>query len=137
MLVTTLIHAARPGIAQARAARAAYLGRLLRLAGKRLARRFAAWRERSALARQYERELGELLQADERMLMDIGITRGDVIAAAQSRWFTPGRMIDAVANRRRDAMRAADARHALPRVAAPSITPGAPVSLVMDATNFR
>lgn len=137
MLVTTLIHVTRPSIMQARTERAIYLGKLLRIAAKRLARRLSAWRERVALARQYERELAVLLQADDRMLADIGITRGDVIAAAQSRWFTPGRMIAAAATRRREAMRVADRRRALPRIAAPSLTPGAPVNLVMDTANFR
>jgi uncharacterized protein YjiS (DUF1127 family) len=137
MLVTSFIHATRPSIMQARTERAIYVGKLLRIGAKRVVRRLAAWRERVALARQYERELAVLLQADDRMLMDIGLTRCDVHAAAQSRWFTPGRMIDAAAQRRRDAMRVADTRRALPRIAAPSLTPGAPVNLVMDTANFR
>jgi len=138
MLVTTFIHVTRPSIMQARAERARHIAKMLRIAGRRLLRRFAAWRRRAALARQYERELGQLLAADERMLMDIGVTRGDVIAAAQSRWFTPGRMVDAAARRRRDAMRVAEARRALPRVSAPALSPGAPARLVMlETANYR
>ena len=68
MLVTTLIHATRPSIMQARTERAIYLGKLLRIGVKRLARRFAAMRERIAQARQYERELAMLLQADDRLV---------------------------------------------------------------------
>ncbi len=137
MLVTTVIHVARPSIMQARTERAIYLGRLLRIGVRRLVRRLSAWRARIALARQYERELAVLLQADDRMLADIGVTRGDVHAAAQSRWFTPGRMIDAAATRRRDAMHVSDTRRALPRVAAPAISPGVPVTLMMETANFR
>jgi uncharacterized protein YjiS (DUF1127 family) len=137
MLVTTIIHVTRPSIMQARTERALYLGKLLRIGGKRLARRLSAWRDRVALARQYERELAVLLQADDRMLADIGLTRGDVHAAAQSRWFTPGRMIDAAAARRREAMHVSDTRRALPRIAAPALSPGAPVTLMMETANFR
>lgn len=138
MLVTSIIHFAPRTVAQARAARAIYLGKIVRISLKRLKRRFAAWRARVALARQYERELAVLLQADDRMLSDIGLTRADVHAAARSGWFTPGRMIDAAARRRRDAMRVAQARHNLPRVPAPTLSPDAPMRLVvMETANYR
>jgi uncharacterized protein YjiS (DUF1127 family) len=136
MLVTTLIHFAPRTVAQARAARAAHLGRRVRRFWRRLSLRLAALRQRIAVARQYERELAVLLQADDRMLRDIGVTRGEVLMAAQSRWFIPGDATDGAARRRSDAMRAAEARRALPRVAAPALTPAAPVQFV-ETSNFR
>ena len=138
MLVTSFIHTTRPSIMQARTARARYVARLLRVGSRRLVRHFAIWRQRAALARQYEHELAMLLQFDDRMLADIGLTRTDVIAAAQTRWFTPGRMLDAAASRRRDATRNTETRHALPRVNAPALSPGAPAQLVMmETANYR
>jgi uncharacterized protein YjiS (DUF1127 family) len=138
MLVTTFIHATRPSIMQARTERAVYVGKLLRIGAKRFARRLSAWRARIALALQYEHELAALLQADDRMLADIGMTRGEVIASARSRWFTPGRMAEAAAARRRDAMQIAKARHELPRVAAPALAPGAAACfLTVETSNFR
>jgi uncharacterized protein YjiS (DUF1127 family) len=138
MLVTSMIHLAPRTIAPARTARAIYFGKIARIGFKRLKRRVAAWRERVALARQYERELAVLLQADDRMLSDIGLTRADVHAASQSRWFTPGRMIEAAAERRKEAMQAAQARHDLPHVIAPAVAPGAPAQLLMvETANYR
>jgi uncharacterized protein YjiS (DUF1127 family) len=138
MFVTTMIHVLRPSIAQARAERDAYTARLLRIAARRLWRRVRAVAARIALARQYERELGFLLQADDRMLMDIGVTRGDVHAAAHQRWFSPGRMIAAAAERRQQAMQVAETRRALPRVAAPALSPATPVkAATMETANFR
>lgn len=137
MLVTTMIHVAPRTIAQARTARAIYLGKLVRIGFKRLSRRLSAMGARIALARQYERELAVLLQADDRMLTDIGITRADVLTAAQSRWFTPGRMVDAAARRRR-AMHDGQVPSDLPQMVAPAIAPGAPVKLLtMETANFR
>jgi uncharacterized protein YjiS (DUF1127 family) len=138
MLVTTIIHFMPRTIARARTARAKYLGKIVRFGFRRLMRRMAALRERIALARQYERELAVLLQSDDRMLADIGVTRGEVIAAARSRWFTPGRMADAAAARRRDAMRVAEMRRVLPRIEAPALSPGAPARfLTVETSNFR
>jgi uncharacterized protein YjiS (DUF1127 family) len=138
MFVTATIHAIRPSLAQARAERAAYLARLMRIGAKRLARRLRAFAARIALARQYERELGFLMQADDRTLMDIGVTRGDVHAAARQRWFSPGRMIAAAAERRKQAMQVAETRHALPRVEAPALSPATPVkAATMETANFR
>ena len=138
MLVTTLIHTTRPSIMQARGERAVHIGRMIRIAGRRLARRIAAWRERAALARQYDNDMAMLLQADDRMLADIGVTRSDVIAAAiDHRWFAPDRMIAAAAARRNDAINVADARH-LPRVQAPATAPGSPARwMTIETTNYR
>lgn len=91
-------------------------------------------RARRALARQYERELAFLLQADERMLRDIGLTRADVVAAAQSRWFTTPRVQDAGWRRGEDDRRQVPTD--LPRLPSPSLTPGAPL-LTVDTANFR
>lgn len=138
MLVTSMIHLAPRTIAQARTARAIYFGKIVRVGFKRLKRRLSALRARVALARQYQRELAVLLQADDRMLLDIGLTRADVHAAATGRWFAPGRMIEAAAERRKDAMLAAQARHDLPRVIAPAIAPGAPAKLlIVETANYR
>lgn len=139
MLVTAMIHFAPRSIADARTARAKYVGKIARIGFRRLLRRIASFRERIALARQYERELAVLLEADDRMLADIGVTRSEVIAAASDdRWFRPNRMLAAAAQRRKDVMGADDACHALPRTAAPALTPGAPAQfLAVETSNFR
>lgn len=138
MLVTTMIHFAPRTVAQVRTARAVYFGKIVRRGFRRLSHRIAALRQRIALARQYERELAMLLRADDRMLSDIGLTRADVLIAAQSRWFTPGRMMDAAAMRRGDSIRNAQARHDLPRITAPALAPGAPAQfLTVETSNFR
>lgn len=135
MLVTTLIHLAPRTIAEARTARAIYLGKIVRHGFRRLSYRIALFRRRIALARQYERELAVLLQADDRMLTDIGITRADVLTASQGRWFMPGRMVDAAARRSRRTMQAPSD---LPQIVAPAIAPGAPLKLLtMETLNFR
>lgn len=126
MFVTTMSHVMRPSIARARAERDAYLAKLIRIGFKRLWRRMRGVAARIALARQYEREFGFLMQADDRTLKDIGVTRGEVYAAARHYWFSPGRMFAAAAERRKDAMQMAEMRRELPRVAAPSLAP-APV----------
>lgn len=136
MLVTAMFHLAPRTIAQARTARAISLGKRVRRGVRRLSRGIVAFRARIALARQYERELAVLMQADDRMLSDIGLTRADVIAAARSSWFTPGRMVDAAATRRRSDSRNAQMRSDLPRLSAPSLTPGAPL-LTTETANFR
>lgn len=138
MLVTTMIHLAPRTNAQARTARAISLAKRVQRGFRRLSRRMAALRARLALARQYERELAVLMQADDRMLSDIGLTRADVIAAAHSGWFTPSRMIDAAAARRRSDRRNVEPRSDLPRLSAPSLTPGAPVKLLtVETSNYR
>lgn len=138
MLVTAMIHFAPRSIADARTARAKYVGKIARIGLRRLLRRIALFRERIALARQYDDDMTMLLQADDRMLLDIGVTRSEVIAAASDdRWFRPDRML-AAAQRRKDAMGTADACHALPRTAAPALTPGAPAQfLAVETSNFR
>ena len=136
MLVTTIIHLAPRTIAQARTARAISLAKRVRRGFRRLSRGIVMFRARIALARQYERELALLMQADDRMLSDIGLTRADVVASARSGWFTPGRMIDDAATRRGSDRRNAQTRDDLPRLAAPSLTPGAPL-LTVETANFR
>ncbi len=124
MTDVTMTAITHPSIAQARSMRAEYLARLLRIAAKSAMRKLRRYAGRVAMARQYRRELAVLMQADDRMLMDIGLTRMDV-AAATERWFTPGRMIEAAAMRREQAMTAAHRRSALPRVQAPALVPAA------------
>ena len=112
-------------IASARSERSILLGRLMRVALRRLARRISAMCERIVLARQYRRDMAILMQADHRMLRDIGVTRADIRAAArESGWHRAGGMLAAAAGRRRDAMLAAHGRRRmLPAVAAPSLAP--------------
>lgn len=137
MLVTTMIHLAPRTIARARTARAISFGKHVRRGFRRLSRGIAAFRARLALARQYERELAVLMQADDRMLSDIGLTRADVVAASRSGWFTPGRMIDGAATRRGSGRRNAQRRGDVPRLPTPSLTPGAPLLLTVETANFR
>lgn len=138
MLVTAVIHFAPRSIADARTARAKHIGRIARIGFRRLLRRIAVLRARMALARQYDSDMAMLLQADDRMLTDIGIRRADVLTAAQSRWFTPGRMVDAAARRRRPAAHDGQVPSALPQIAAPAIAPGEPIGLLtMETSNFR
>ncbi|MDT3685446.1 MAG: DUF1127 domain-containing protein [Pseudorhodoplanes sp.] len=137
MLVTTMIHLAPRTIAQARTARAISLGKHVRRGFRRLSRGIVAFRARIALARQYERELALLMQADDRMLSDIGLTRADVVAASRSGWFTPGRMIDDSTTRRGSDRRNAQSRSDVSRLPAPSLTPGAPLLLTVETANFR
>jgi uncharacterized protein YjiS (DUF1127 family) len=139
MLVTAMIHFAPRSIADARTARAKYVGKIARIGFRRLVRRITLFRKRIALARQYDEDMTMLLQADDRMLLDIGVTRSEVIAAASDdRWFRPNRMLAAAAQRRKDAMGTAEVCHALPRTAAPALTPGAPAQfLAVETSNFR
>jgi uncharacterized protein YjiS (DUF1127 family) len=134
MLVTAMIHVVPRTIAQARTVRARYLVRLLRTGLRSLSRRIETLRARRALARQYERELALLLQADERMLRDIGLTRADVVAAAQSSWFMVRPVQETRRQREDDDQRKAPAD--LPRLPSPSLTPGTPL-LTVDTANFR
>lgn len=139
MLVTAVIHFAPRSIVDARTARAKYIGRVARIGFRRLLRRIAVLRAQMALARQYDSDMAMLLQADDRMLADIGVTRSEVIAAASDdRWFRPIRMPAAAAQRRQRAIDAANAHDALPRLAAPALTPGAPAQfLIVETSNFR
>ena len=125
-------------IAQARRLRAVYFGRILRIATRRTAKRIAGAWERIMQAYQHHHELELLLQADDRMLSDIGMTRAEVRAVASGGgWTTPSRMIDAVVERRAEAMRTAHRRHgALPQIAAPSLAAGQPV-MTFEPSNFR
>lgn len=139
MLVTAVVHFAPRSIADTRTARAKYVGKIARIGFKRLLRRITVLRERIALARQYDSDMAMLLEADDRMLLDIGVTRSEVIAAtSDDRWFRSNRMLAAAAQRRQDVIDASNARDALPRLAAPALTPGAPVRfLAVETSNFR
>lgn len=75
---------------------------------------------RVAQARARRRELAQLLQMDDRMLKDIGLTRGEVFAAVDGR---PG--LRAAAERRDAAMDTARKVRTLPRPQAPAIEPAA------------
>ena len=68
-----------------------------------------------ALALQRRREVDELLHTDERLLKDIGLTRGDVeaIVAERRGWLVSDKMAKAAAARRNEAMAAADQRRTL------------------------
>jgi uncharacterized protein YjiS (DUF1127 family) len=137
-IMTLRVHASMPpSIAAARAARSAYLAKFLRIACKRVARSIARYFERAALARQFDREMAVLMQADDRMLRDIGLTRAEVITAANDGWFAPGRVIAAAARRREQAMTAPAARSALRRVAAPQLVPRDENLLPVETANFR
>lgn len=103
------------------------LARTLRAVGRRIAR---DW--------QYQRELALLMHADDRMLADIGLTRHDVIAAAQEgrSWLRRHDALGAAALRRDEAMASARVGDkALPEADAPSVAPALPH--VMETSHFR
>lgn len=115
-------HFAPRTIAEARRMRAVVMGYLIRKTWRRWRRRIADFRERFAEARQYRRDMAMLMQADARLLADIGLTRGDVRAAVSEGSFS--RTLEASAARREQAMAVAQAnRTALPRVHAPELAP--------------
>jgi uncharacterized protein YjiS (DUF1127 family) len=125
-------------IAAARTRRFAYFGRLVRFGFRRIRSQISAWCRRVAMARQYDRDIAMLMQADIRMLRDIGLTRADVHAAAQKGvWRNSNRMLEAAADRRSDAIVAAQDRHpSLPRVDAPALAPNA-FGRAIERMNFR
>jgi uncharacterized protein YjiS (DUF1127 family) len=109
-------------VAQARRMRARVIGRIARKAWRGFRYRIAAIYARWSLARQYRRDLAMLMHADARMLADIGLTRGDVRAAASEGDFS--RTLKASAERRDEAIAAAQTRgQTLPRVHAPALAP--------------
>jgi uncharacterized protein YjiS (DUF1127 family) len=133
--------ARRPEQVAARTARAEAVVQLMGAAFRRLKRRIAVAIARWQRARQYASEMAALLQADDRMLMDIGLTRGDVRAAMQDRWWAGGsRMANAAAVRRNDAMQTAKTRRraSLPCVPAPALAPSLPATArAIEIANFR
>ena len=78
------------------------------------------------------------MHTDDRMLADIGLTRHDVIAAAQEgrSWLRRHDALGAAALRRDEAMATARLRdEVLPEADAPSLVPAQP--RVMETSNFR
>lgn len=107
-------------VALARAHRAALFGQAVGSAIAALLKGFSRLVARVAQARARRRELAQLLEMDDRMLKDIGLTRGEVFAAVDG----PSGLHDA-AERRDAAMDAVRKVRALPRVQAPAIEPAA------------
>jgi uncharacterized protein YjiS (DUF1127 family) len=125
-------------IAVARTRRFVHFGRLIRIGFRRIKSQISAWCRRVAMARQHERDIAMLLRADSRMLMDIGLTRADVRAAAsEGVWRNSSRMLAAAADRRSDAIVAAQDRNAsLPRLDAPALAPNG-FGRAIESMNFR
>lgn len=128
-----------PGkIVEARRQQAKAFRRRLRIAIRGLLNGLEALKARMLRAAQYHRELELLMQADDRMLADIGVTRYDVVTAAQASRGWRGRRdaLQAAATRRDEAMAVSAARRAgLPRVDAPSLASALPHAL--ETSNFR
>jgi hypothetical protein len=79
-----------------------------------------------------------LIHADSRMLADIGLTRYDVVAAAQESrgWLGRRDALRAAAARREEAVASARVRRsALPHTEAPPLVPSAPHTV--ETSNFR
>jgi uncharacterized protein YjiS (DUF1127 family) len=101
-------------------------------------RTVGAFWARVTRAAQYHRELELLMHADDRMLADIGLSRFDVVSAAQASRGWRGRRdaLQAAATRRDEAMAVARSRRAgLPSMAAPALAPALPHA--METSNFR
>jgi uncharacterized protein YjiS (DUF1127 family) len=140
-----------PGrIAFARNERGRYAARWIRIRCKRTQRLMRIALHRFALAWLYRQELAMLARADDRMLMDIGLTRADVRSAIESPgWLSPGRMLEAASARRRDAIETAHNRRteryitrgpatvpALPVCGAPALAPD-PDGHAIETANYR
>jgi uncharacterized protein YjiS (DUF1127 family) len=101
-------------------------------------RAIGALRVRITRATQRHRELELLMHADDRMLADIGLTRYDVVTAAQESRGWRGRRdaLQAAAARRDDAVAMSAAKRAgLAHIAAPALAPALPHAL--ETSNFR
>jgi uncharacterized protein YjiS (DUF1127 family) len=125
-------------IAQARTRRAKRARRSISVAIGKIVRGLRTIGQRMARDWQYQRELGLLMHADDRMLADIGLTRHDVIAAAQQQrsWLRRHDALRAAGLRRAEAMATARLRgNALAHLEAPSLVPALP--RVMETSNFR
>lgn len=95
--------------------------RVAHAAARRLRTSLRAW----ATTRRHRRELALLCSWDERMLRDIGLTRGDVqCAAAMPFWRDPGPMLEHRAGPRGGQCRPLATGRARPD--APSIVPALP-----------
>lgn len=98
-------------------------------------RRASAWANRLATLMRHRRETAMLARFDDRMLADIGLTRGDVNDAfAQARWRDPSDLLVLRVSERRESRR----RPLWPRptrlfIAAPPIAPKDDPGTVMGA----
>ncbi len=125
-------------IARARTRRARAFRSQLRIVLRAARRRMRVLWVRMARAAQYHRELELLMHADDRMLADIGLTRFDVVSAAQESrgWHGRRDALRAAATRRDEAIGVARARRAsLQHMQAPPIVPALPCA--METSNFR
>jgi len=125
-------------IARARTRRTQAFGRQLRIVLRKSQRSLRALWTRVAQASQYHRELELLIHADDRMLADIGLTRFDVVSAAQESrgWHGRRDALRAASTRRDEAVAISCARRTgLPHIQAPSIVPALPCA--METSNFR
>jgi hypothetical protein len=125
-------------VAQARTRRARAVRRHLAMAMRKAWRGMRAVAARLAQAWQYHREFELLMHADDRMLVDIGLTRFDVVSAAQESrgWYGRRDALRAAATSRDEAVSVARARRAgLPHMQGPSTVPALPS--VMETSNFR
>jgi uncharacterized protein YjiS (DUF1127 family) len=125
-------------IAQARRLHALVFRRQLRIAVRGIMNGLVALKAYVARSAYFHRELELLMHADDRMLADIGLSRFDVVSAAQSRSGWRGRRdaLQAAAIRRDEAAAVARSRRAgLPLTAAPSLAPVLPHA--METANFR
>lgn len=125
-------------IVWARTEQARAMRRQLRIALRKAQYGLRALWHRLAQTSRYHQELELLMHADDRMLADIGLTRFDVVSAAQESrgWHGRRDALRAAAMRRDDAIGVARARRSgLPDLQAPSIVPALPCA--METSNFR
>jgi uncharacterized protein YjiS (DUF1127 family) len=125
-------------IVRARKQQAAAFRRQLRIVIRKTLRGLHALKASTAQAWQSHRELELLMHADDRMLADIGLTRFDVVFAAQESRGLLGRRdaLHAAGTRRDEAIAVSQARRGgLPRTEAPPLVPALPS--VVETSNFR
>ena len=96
-------------VAAVRAQRAVAAGLLMRNGFRRLKRWLIRHLERLHQTQQRWRDMNMLLRADERVLKDIGLTRGDAQAMAEG-WLSSGEIAKAAAARRNEAIAASEQR---------------------------
>jgi hypothetical protein len=125
-------------IAQIRRQQARAFRSELYAAARVVLRGLRALKARMTRAAQYHHELELLMHADDRMLADIGLTRFDVVTAAQASrgWHGRRDALQSAALRRDEAAAVSGARRAgLPLIASPSLAPALPHA--METSNFR
>jgi uncharacterized protein YjiS (DUF1127 family) len=119
-------------IAHARGRRSALFGGVARNLVARAFGRLNDLRIRFVRARQRRRDLAMLLEMDNRLLTDIGLTRGEVRAAARTPWWhEPAALADAT-RRRDEAMAGVKRQAALHVVRTRPIAPDAGKSAVQE-----